>query len=162
MSYYLKFRAMNWNLTRSRYAIKAMRRQNSFMFLSLHVHVFVSVLEMLTGAHPWADDTSFDHSNPIAVTYSISNSNITPRIPDHISREAKEFLNSCFNLNPRRRPGASSLLLQSFTNPSSNNRKTVQNPAVGDDLHQFHIFLAMDLISTFSNVSHDEVCVLDI
>ncbi|KAI8988885.1 kinase-like domain-containing protein [Pilobolus umbonatus] len=68
-----------------------------------------TVIEMLTGQRPWI---SF---NQIAALYNLGKLN-SPTLPDHISEEAKDFLQQCFIIDPSRRPTASDLLSHPFLN----------------------------------------------
>ncbi|KAG1621894.1 hypothetical protein G6F46_001272 [Rhizopus delemar] len=66
-----------------------------------------TVLEMLTGTHPWM------HLTSLAALYAIGNHK-SPEIPSHISAEAKDFLEQCFKIKPEDRPTAKELLRHPF------------------------------------------------
>ncbi|KAI9344460.1 hypothetical protein BD770DRAFT_447157 [Pilaira anomala] len=66
-----------------------------------------TVLEMITGEHPWM------HLSTLAALYQIGKLN-APAIPTHISDEAKDFLQLCLAIKPEDRPTASELLLHPF------------------------------------------------
>ncbi|CAO3678438.1 unnamed protein product [Rhizopus stolonifer] len=66
-----------------------------------------TVLEMITGTHPWMNLTS------LAALYAIGNHK-TPEIPCNVSSEAKDFLRQCFKIKPEERPTASELLQHPF------------------------------------------------
>ncbi|KAG1147023.1 hypothetical protein G6F37_011854 [Rhizopus arrhizus] len=66
-----------------------------------------TVLEMLTGTHPWM------HLTSLAALYAIGNHK-SPEIPSNISVEAKDFLEQCFKIKPEDRPTAKELLRHPF------------------------------------------------
>ncbi|KAI8384925.1 uncharacterized protein BYT42DRAFT_612590 [Radiomyces spectabilis] len=66
-----------------------------------------TVIEMFTGQRPWLT------LNQIAAIYNLGRHN-TPDIPDHISPEAKSFLELCLTIDPQQRPTAADLLLHPF------------------------------------------------
>ncbi|CEI89533.1 Putative STE/STE11 protein kinase [Rhizopus microsporus] len=70
-----------------------------------------TVLEMLTGTHPWM------HLTSLAALYAIGNHK-SPEIPSNISSEAKDFLEQCFRINPEDRPTAKQLLEHPFVQPN--------------------------------------------
>ncbi|CAO3656635.1 unnamed protein product [Mucor hiemalis] len=69
-----------------------------------------TVLEMMTGEHPWMELTS------LAALYQIGNHK-APAIPESASDEARDFLQSCFQIKPEDRPTASELLQHPFVQP---------------------------------------------
>ncbi|OBZ87480.1 MAP kinase kinase kinase mkh1 [Choanephora cucurbitarum] len=66
-----------------------------------------TVIEMLTGQRPWI---AF---NQIAALYNLGKLN-SPTIPNHISEDAKNFLQQCFVIDPLQRPTAAELLRHPF------------------------------------------------
>ncbi|KAL9550173.1 hypothetical protein PS6_005697 [Mucor atramentarius] len=66
-----------------------------------------TVLEMITGEHPWMELTT------LAALYQIGLHN-APAIPENISDEAKDFLGQCLRIKPEDRPTASELLQHPF------------------------------------------------
>ncbi|KAI7903154.1 kinase-like domain-containing protein [Cokeromyces recurvatus] len=72
-----------------------------------------TVLEMITGQHPWTELTT------LAALYQIGLHN-APDIPDYISNEAKEFLQLCLKIKPEDRPTASELLQHPFVQVDPN------------------------------------------
>ncbi|KAI8986929.1 hypothetical protein BDB01DRAFT_783976 [Pilobolus umbonatus] len=69
-----------------------------------------TVIEMLTGRHPWIALTE------VATVYQIG-LNQTPPVPDDLSEEGKAFLTKCFMIDPEQRPTAEQLLLDPFVQP---------------------------------------------
>ncbi|GAA6034054.1 hypothetical protein JCM8097_000669 [Rhodosporidiobolus ruineniae] len=65
------------------------------------------VVEMLTGAHPWANLTQMQAIFRIG-------SSIRPTVPDDISNEADDFLEQTFEIEHTDRPSARELLLHAF------------------------------------------------
>lgn len=51
-----------------------------------------TVIEMATGKPPWSNYTA-----PVAAMFQIASSKDPPPLPEHLSREAKDFLLLCFN-----------------------------------------------------------------
>lgn len=71
-----------------------------------------TVIEMLTGKHPWADLNS---DNPWAAMLQIVKRKASgPPRPEDCSAMALEFLDLCFKLNPAERPTAMELLQHAF------------------------------------------------
>ncbi|XP_059291650.1 mitogen-activated protein kinase kinase kinase 20-like [Lycium ferocissimum] len=68
------------------------------------------VLEMLTGKPPW--DRKEDNAED--VLRKIGGGHELPRIPENLSKEAKDFLKGCFVRNPRYRWTAEMLLTHPF------------------------------------------------
>ncbi|CAO3613261.1 unnamed protein product [Mucor fragilis] len=66
-----------------------------------------TVLEMITGEHPWMELTT------LAALYQIGLHN-APAIPENISDEAKDFLGQCLRIKPEDRPTATELLQHPF------------------------------------------------
>ncbi|OAD80732.1 hypothetical protein PHYBLDRAFT_88191, partial [Phycomyces blakesleeanus NRRL 1555(-)] len=66
-----------------------------------------TVIEMLTGQRPWI---AF---NQIATLYNLGCLK-SPKIPKQISKEAKDFLELCLQIDPDKRPTAQELLSHSF------------------------------------------------
>lgn len=93
-----------------------------------------TVLQMLTGQHPWSHLPNLN--TPVAVMFHIANTNETPLIPDWISDTAKSFLNCCFQLDPNDRPSAAQLLNHPFMKekiePPPNSHASISNSASND------------------------------
>ncbi|KAK6455369.1 uncharacterized protein RJT20DRAFT_96859 [Scheffersomyces xylosifermentans] len=70
------------------------------------------VLEMFAGKRPWSNEAV------VSAIYKIGKTKLAPPIPDDIaplmSPEAKNFINSCFTINPEERPTAKELLKHPF------------------------------------------------
>ncbi|KAI8382918.1 kinase-like domain-containing protein [Blakeslea trispora] len=71
-----------------------------------------TVLEMITGEHPWMELTT------LAALYQIGLHN-APTIPDYLSESAQDFLRQCFKIDPKDRPTASELLQHPFVQPDA-------------------------------------------
>ncbi|KAF2078532.1 hypothetical protein CYY_000157 [Polysphondylium violaceum] len=67
------------------------------------------LVEMATALPPWSHITEL-----AAVIYHIANTNSTPKVPDHLSSEAHDFLSLCFKRDPKERPDATQLLKHPF------------------------------------------------
>lgn len=52
-----------------------------------------TVIEMATGKPPWSNL----YSQPVSAMFHIASSKDPPKLPDHLSPEAKDFLMLCFN-----------------------------------------------------------------
>jgi serine/threonine protein kinase len=73
-----------------------------------------SIVEMATGASPWSE---LSLNDPIALLFHIGmaqGDGHHPRIPDHLTKEGKDFLQKCFVLDPSGRPSCEQLLQHSF------------------------------------------------
>ena len=68
-----------------------------------------TVIEMLTGSHPWPD-----MENPWTAMFHISKSKSGPPRPGSCSKSCREFLDLCFKLQPPERPHAAELLGHRF------------------------------------------------
>ncbi|CDH53025.1 mitogen-activated protein kinase kinase kinase [Lichtheimia corymbifera JMRC:FSU:9682] len=66
-----------------------------------------TVLEMLTGERPWLT------FHQLAAFYNLGCQK-KPRVPETIADTAKDFLNLCFAIDPRKRPTANDLLNHQF------------------------------------------------
>lgn len=107
------------------------------------------VVEMLTGAHPWANLTqmqaifrvrpisSLPHSISIPLTFACLpsfrerqiGSSSCPTIPDDISPESDDFLQQTFLIDHNQRPAARDLLLHAFIkDPDSLGSGSQQTP----------------------------------
>ncbi|KAH9609032.1 hypothetical protein KSS87_004039 [Heliosperma pusillum] len=82
-----------------------------------------TVIEMLTGKPPWSEYEGVGIPNsiilpavvvPICAAAMFKVLKESPAIPETLSPEGKDFLNSCFRRNPADRPSASKLLEHSF------------------------------------------------
>lgn len=73
-----------------------------------------SIIEMASGVHPWEKCSTFTEFLTMVAKLRC------PPIPDHLSPEAKDFLQLCLRWNPKERPAASNLLLHPFV---TNGRK---------------------------------------
>lgn len=56
-----------------------------------------TVIEMATGKPPWSNL----YSQPVSAMFHIASSKDPPKLPDHLSPEAKDFLMLCFNRSVR-------------------------------------------------------------
>lgn len=68
-----------------------------------------TVIEMLTGSHPWPQ-----MDNTWTAIFHIAKTTTGPPIPDECSEEGRDFLNVCFQLDPKLRPVATELLHHPF------------------------------------------------
>ena len=68
------------------------------------------MLEMLTSKPPWHEAGN----DPDKILDKISNSKETPKIPENVSKECRQFLEYCFSRNPFERPTAEELLYHPF------------------------------------------------
>ncbi|CRG87108.1 mitogen-activated protein kinase kinase kinase [Talaromyces islandicus] len=66
------------------------------------------VVEMFIGAHPFPD------CSQLQAIFAIGNNKAKPSIPDHASKEAREFLNLTFEIDHEKRPDADDLLQSPF------------------------------------------------
>ncbi|KAK9234185.1 hypothetical protein V1525DRAFT_77679 [Lipomyces kononenkoae] len=70
------------------------------------------VLEMFAGRRPWSNDEA------IGAMYKLGNAKLAPPIPedtvDYVCEDGKEFLSSCFMVDPEKRPTAQVLLDSKF------------------------------------------------
>ncbi|GKA46781.1 mitogen-activated protein kinase kinase kinase 18-like protein [Tanacetum coccineum] len=73
-----------------------------------------AVIEMATGFNPWPDI-----KNPVSGLYRIGYSSEVPLFPMRLSDEAKDFLNSCLQLNAEERWSVKELLQHPFVNLNS-------------------------------------------
>ncbi|CAM8950200.1 unnamed protein product [Rhodiola kirilowii] len=67
-----------------------------------------TILEMATGKPPWSQYEG------VAAIFKIGNSKEMPEIPNHLSSDAKSFINLCLQREPSRRPTALQLLGHPF------------------------------------------------
>jgi serine/threonine protein kinase len=65
------------------------------------------VIEMASGKPPWSE-CAFE--NPFRALYHIGNSDATPRIPDSLSPEGRDFVTRCLQRDPNKRADAEELL----------------------------------------------------
>ncbi|KAM0745584.1 Pkinase-domain-containing protein [Meredithblackwellia eburnea MCA 4105] len=79
------------------------------------------VVEMLTGAHPWANLTQMQ------AIFRIGSSS-RPSIPDDISTEAEEFLEDTFEIDHNDRPSARDLLAHAFIRDPESFERSQQTP----------------------------------
>ncbi|KAA0154762.1 hypothetical protein FNF29_02291 [Cafeteria roenbergensis] len=68
-----------------------------------------TVIEMATGRPPWSE-----FANPVTAMYHIAVTDKPPAFPDSLSAVGHDFLSACLQLDPRRRPDVSALLLHPF------------------------------------------------
>ncbi|XP_024527603.1 serine/threonine-protein kinase ste20 isoform X1 [Selaginella moellendorffii] len=68
-----------------------------------------TVIEMLTAMHPWPDI-----DNTWSAIFHIAKASSGPPIPEHGSGCVKDFLQQCFQMDPRLRPTATQLLEHRF------------------------------------------------
>eukprot|EP00755_Sulcionema_specki_P007652 Sspe_Gene.38828::Locus_18725_Transcript_1_1_Confidence_1.000_Length_2292::g.38828::m.38828 len=71
-----------------------------------------TVIEMATGKPPWTNDTAF--KNEVEALYYIAQSGTHPKLPPHLTDEAKDFLRLCFQQDPEARVSAKDLLAHPF------------------------------------------------
>ncbi|OQR97983.1 mitogen-activated protein kinase kinase kinase [Thraustotheca clavata] len=83
-----------------------------------------TVLEMLTGKTPWQQ-----FSNPLTAMYKIVSSESIPEVPLDLPSDAIEFLHSCFQREPNKRPNAKQLLRSSFLKSIRKEKKKERNNA---------------------------------
>eukprot|EP00873_Tetraselmis_striata_P025957 jgi/Tetstr1/446221/TSEL_033765.t1 len=69
-----------------------------------------TVIEMLTGKHPWPELGDSHWS----AMFQIAKTTTGPPIPDCVSAVARDFLGLCFRVDPAQRPTASELLQHPF------------------------------------------------
>lgn len=73
------------------------------------------VLEMFAGRRPWSNDEA------IGAMYKLGNAKLAPPIPEdtvsYVCVEGKDFLDSCFKVDPDTRPTAQVLLRSNFCKP---------------------------------------------
>lgn len=75
------------------------------------------VIEMLQGCPPWSEC-----ENAYAALFKIAKTRQPPAFPENISYEARDFLQRCLNVDPKRRPNVRTLLRHPFiTNEKINN-----------------------------------------
>ena len=72
-------------------------------------------IEMLTGEPPWSQ-----YRNPMAVLFQLYNISEPPEIPSHLSPLCKDFISSCFQIEPNKRLNVNKLLKHPFLAISSN------------------------------------------
>lgn len=70
-----------------------------------------TVLEMATGKAPWSQ---YNIDNQITLFMQIALSDQIPEIPEHLSDNLKDFLVTCLQRDPRKRPYAAELLSHAF------------------------------------------------
>eukprot|EP00743_Colponemidia_sp_Colp-15_P006913 GILK01007462.1.p1 GENE.GILK01007462.1~~GILK01007462.1.p1 ORF type:complete len:728 (-),score=124.50 GILK01007462.1:146-2329(-) len=68
-----------------------------------------TVIEMAQARHPWPD---FD--NHLAAMYKIAMSNDLPEVPSHLSASCRDFILTCLQRDPSKRPTADILLQHPF------------------------------------------------
>ena len=75
---------------------------------------------MITGTFPWADEMD-EFSNAYQLIFKIANSGKGPSIPAQykLSPELTDFINSCFIIDPEKRPTIQQLLEHIFLNSIS-------------------------------------------
>jgi mitogen-activated protein kinase kinase kinase len=66
------------------------------------------VVEMLSGAHPFPD------CSQLQAIFAIGSNQARPPAPEHVSDEAKEFLDMTFQVDFEKRPSADELLKCQF------------------------------------------------
>jgi mitogen-activated protein kinase kinase kinase len=69
------------------------------------------IVEMFTGARPFPDKSQ------LQALFAIGSNQAKPTIPEHISNEAKSFLNKTFEIDHEKRPSAEELLKDKFMSP---------------------------------------------
>ncbi|KAF4135994.1 Protein kinase domain [Phytophthora infestans] len=68
-----------------------------------------TVIEMATAKHPWPNC-----HNGLAAMYTIAMATAPPPLPEHLSSEAKSFLQRCFCIDPEERATALELVAHAF------------------------------------------------
>ncbi|EEY59283.1 mitogen-activated protein kinase kinase kinase, putative [Phytophthora infestans T30-4] len=68
-----------------------------------------TVIEMATAKHPWPNC-----HNGLAAMYTIAMATAPPLLPEHLSSEAKSFLQRCFCIDPEERATALELVAHAF------------------------------------------------
>ncbi|KAK4780314.1 hypothetical protein SAY87_016420 [Trapa incisa] len=91
-----------------------------------------TILEMATSKPPWSQYEG------VAAIFKIGNSKEIPKIPDHLSSNAKSFIRLCLQRDPHARPTASQLLDHPFIRGSDGTR----SPRSALDLHPERPFIA--------------------
>ncbi|KAJ9445568.1 Mitogen-activated protein kinase kinase kinase A [Diplonema papillatum] len=71
-----------------------------------------TVLEMVTGRPPWTTELTFECE--IQAMYHIAHCEAPPRLPSHLSRNAKDFLRTTFMFDPAARSRAGALSVHPF------------------------------------------------
>lgn len=66
------------------------------------------LIELATACKPWPDIQDLGH------LFSLILNKETPPIPDHLSRDAQEFIRACLQYDKNDRPSAQELLLYKF------------------------------------------------
>ncbi|GAB4826341.1 hypothetical protein Ancab_009207 [Ancistrocladus abbreviatus] len=82
-----------------------------------------TVLEMATTKPPWSQ------YEWVPAMFKIGNSKELPAIPDHLSKEGKEFVMLCLQRNPQNRPTAAQLL----EHPFLKNAASIERPILGPE-----------------------------
>ncbi|KAL2347238.1 hypothetical protein Fmac_001238 [Flemingia macrophylla] len=77
-----------------------------------------TILEMATSKPPWSQYEG------VAAIFKIGNSKDMPEIPDHLSSEAKDFIQRCLQRDPSARPTAQQLLDHPFIRDQSATKAT--------------------------------------
>ncbi|TKY73834.1 Mitogen-activated protein kinase kinase kinase YODA [Spatholobus suberectus] len=77
-----------------------------------------TILEMATSKPPWSQYEG------VAAIFKIGNSKDMPEIPDHLSSEAKNFIQQCLQRDPSARPTAQMLLDHPFIRDQSATKAT--------------------------------------
>ena len=81
---------------------------------------------MLVGVAPfWSK-----YKNPLAAMYHVVSSDSLPELPVHLSKDAEDFLVSCFERDPTSRPSVSKLMKHPFLQ-----RDTAQGNNNDDERH---------------------------
>ena len=68
-----------------------------------------TVIEMALGCPPWSE-----YENQYAVLFKIAKDSWPPPYPENLSSKAIDFLNQCFQVDPKMRPNAQKLLQHPF------------------------------------------------
>ena len=84
-----------------------------------------TVIEMATGSPPWGKDIS----NPMAVVMKIACSNEFPAFPTNFSKEGLDFLDKCFQRDPKKRCTTQELLRHPFITGEKIEKVVVSSPA---------------------------------
>ncbi|CAH8306015.1 unnamed protein product [Eruca vesicaria subsp. sativa] len=70
-----------------------------------------TVIEMVTGSHPWFGEDSTD---PVSVLYRVGYMGESPEVPSSLTEQAKDFLGKCLRRDAKERWTATQLLNHPF------------------------------------------------
>lgn len=87
-----------------------------------------TVIEMVTGKPPWNQ-----FPNAVTAMYHIAVTDKPPTFPPELSTQGKDFLRQCLQIDPRKRPDVSALLLHPFVADASAVANRVLDPRNSHD-----------------------------